>query len=423
VDNENSERLNEEVNISPHRTVFRMLVILVLSIFVVETLLMLAYDRFAQLHTLAGDLLDGVLLSVLISPVMYLFLFRPMHGNIVELHAAKKLLQQQHDSLEEQVQRRTAELVVRNEQLAVLVQDLKIAEEKYRNLVECLPSITYTMTLDGSGQTIFVSPQIEGLGFPVSDWLETVDFRSERMHPDDLGRVEKAFAHSRETGEPFRCDYRLFTNDNKVRWFHDEASVVCDLEGKRTYLQGVMLDITENKAMEEELAEHRYRLEQAVKRRTELMERRINVLESANTRLCSMLNEYEDRLRRARSAHLPELLKSLADDVVIVTDETGLVTMLNPLAEQLLNAVCDQVVHRPLAEILPLSAHGLDIAEMQRRCLVERERVQIESATLLNKKGGAKEVFGWLAPIVNADGETTNLLVLLHPAVTDEACY
>ncbi len=401
-----------------------MLVILVTSIFVVETLLMLAYDRFAQLHTFAGDLLDGVLLTILISPIMYFFLFRPMHGNIVALHEAKKLLGNQRDHLEELVQQRTAELVERHEQQARLMQELESAEEKYRNLVECLPSITYVMTLEDDGRLTFISPQIEELGFAVADWTETPDFRSQRMHPEDRERVEQVLVHSRDSGEPFRCDYRLFASDNKVRWFHDEASVVCDWEGRMSYLQGVMLDITENKEMEEELAEHRYRMEQNVARRTELMERRINVLESANTRLCSMLNEYESRLRQAKSTHLPELLKSLVEDAVIVADIDGLVIMLNPAAAHLLKLDEGQALRRPLAEVLPLSTSGgLDIADMQRRCLVDHEKVQLELATLLRKEGGAVDVFGWFAPVVNADGEATSLLVLLHPAVADEACY
>ena len=424
MDDNNPDQLEEELQLSPHRTVLRMLLILVTSIFVTETLLMLAYDRFAQFHTFTGDLLDGLMLTILISPILYLFLFRPMHGTIVALHEARKLLRQQRDSLEEQVQHRTAELVERNAQQEVLMQELKEAEGKYRNLVERLPSITYTMALGDEGKMTFISPQIERLGFPMSDWSETLDFRSERMHPDDREHVQQAFAHSRETGEPFRCDYRLFSSDNKVHWFHDEASVVCDWEGRQSYLQGVMLDITANKAMEEELGEHRYRMEKSIERRTELMERRINVLESANARLCGMLNEYEERLRRARAAHLPELLKSLADDAVIVTDGNGLVTMLNPMAEQMLNvADCGEIVHRPLDEILPLSGSSLDVAEIQRRCLAGRERIQIESATLKSGEGGEQEVFGWFAPVVNAEGEATSLLVLLHPAVADEACY
>ena len=420
--NRNSGPEEEEAQFSPRRTVYRLLLMVAGSIMLTETALMFVFDRMLRMRTLTEDLIDGFILTLLVSPVLYLYLFRPMSKYIMELHEARGQLRNQRDLLEEKVQQRTAELVERNEQQAALVQELKDAEEKYRNLVECLPSVTYVMTLNGNEAMTFISPQIERLGYVMADWLETPEFRSQRMHPEDRARVEQAFAHSRETGEPFRCDYRLYGSDNEVHWFHDEASVVCDWEGKVSYLQGVMLDVTENKAMEEELAEHRYRMERSVERRTELMERRINVLESANSRLCGMLNEYEDRLRRAKTVEMPELLKSLTDDAVIVTDREGRVTMLNLTAENMLAATCEKVLNRPLAEVLPL-AGGHNIEDLQRRCLEEKERVQLKSATLLLGEGGSKEVFGWVAPILDANDETISMLVLLHPAITDEACY
>jgi PAS domain S-box-containing protein len=425
MDNDNSGLLDEEAQFSPRRTVYRLLVIVAGTILITETVLMFVFDRLMRLHTLTEDLLDGVLLTILVSPVLYLYLFRPMHAYIVELSKAKGLLRQQRDHLEEEVQHRTAELVERNEHQARLMQELESAEQKYRNLVERLPSITYVISLEDEGRMVFVSPQIEQLGFAMADWTETPDFRSQRTHPEDRNLVRQAFLRSRNTGEPFHCDYRLFTRSDEVRWFHDEASVVRDEAGKALFLQGVMLDITENKAMEEELAEHRYRLEQRVERLTKLMERRISVLESANARLCGMLNEYEARLRQAKSAHLPQLLHSLAEDAVIVADAGGFIVLLNPVAERLLNIDGGQALRRPLAEVLPLAGNGgLNVEAMLRRCLGgEHEKVQLESATLLRKDDGAVDVFGWFTPIVNADGQATSLLVLLHPAVTDEECY
>ena len=301
----NSSPPSEDIQLEPRRSVLRLVGIVATSIFVAETILMIIFDRLPRLPSFTGDLLDGILLTVLLSPILYLYLFRPMHEYIAALHQARGLLRKQRDHLEEEVQSRTAELVERNAQQERLVQDLKNAEEKYRNLVEHLPSITYIMALEDGGRLKFVSPQIEQLGFAEEDWVDLPDFHVGRIHPDDREQVRQAFLHSFETGEPFRCDYRMFTRDDEVRWFHDEGSVIHDESGNTSYLQGIMLDITDNKAMEEELAEHRYRLELRVERRTELMERRIAVLESANARLCGMLNEYQDKLRQARSACLP----------------------------------------------------------------------------------------------------------------------
>ncbi|MBI1175246.1 MAG: PAS domain-containing protein [Sideroxydans sp.] len=292
----NSTQDNKALPLKPRHTVFRLFIIVASSIFATETVLMLVFDHLPRLPIFVGDFLDGLLLTILVSPILYLYLFRPMQTYIAALKEAEGLLARQRDSLEKEVQHRTAELVERNEQQVKLMQELQSAEEKYRNLVEHLPSITYIMSLEEEeGKMLFVSPQIERLGFDANEWIGEADFRSERTHPDDRNDVNQALLHSRETGEPFRCDYRLFSRTNDICWFHDEASVVRDESGKMLYLQGVMLDITEKKSLEEELAEHRYRLERSVKNRTELQERRISVLESANSQLCKIIDELKSR--------------------------------------------------------------------------------------------------------------------------------
>jgi PAS domain S-box-containing protein len=291
---ENSTRPAGEILIAPRHSILRLVVIVMVSILVVETLLMFFFDRLPRHPGLMGEFLDGFLLIILVSPILYLYLFRPMSNYIAALHKAQGLLEKQRDSLEEEVQRRTAELVERNEQQARLVQELQEAEEKYRNLVDRLPSITYTLTLEDEGKLVFVSPQIEQLGYAVTEWIETPELLHERMHPEDRDQVNRALIRSRETGEPFSCDYRLFTRANEVRWFHDEATVVCDRVGRMSYLQGIMLDVTEKKSMEAELVERRKLVDQQVTRRTEQLERRVSVLEAANANLSRIINEHRE---------------------------------------------------------------------------------------------------------------------------------
>jgi PAS domain S-box-containing protein len=288
---ENTTRSSDADLTAPQHPVLRLVAIVTVSIMTIETLLMFIFDRLSRHLTIWEDFLDGMLLTVLLSPILYLYLFRPMSKYIAELHKAQGLLQRQHDILEDEVRLRTTELVERNEQQAKLMQELQSAEEKYRNLVNRLPSITYILNLEDDGKLVFVSPQIEQLGYAMKEWNETPELRFQRMHPEDRDRVMQAVSHSRDSGETFDCDYRLYSRDNQVRWFHDEATVVCDRINKMRYLQGVMLDITEKKSMEEELAERRKLVDQQVMQRTEQLERRISVLESANANLSRIINE------------------------------------------------------------------------------------------------------------------------------------
>lgn len=296
------------------------------------------------------------------------------------------------------------------------------AEVKYRTLVERIPTITYILTLEEEGHPVFVSPQIECLGFAPEEWIKKSDLRFQQIHPEDRDLVMQAFLHSRNTGEAFRCDYRISTRTGDILWFHDEASVVSDEKGKMLFLQGVMLDITEKKSMEAELTEHRYRLEQQVERRTAMLERRISILESANTNLSAKIEESMTAQRQTRLRG--QVLHSLVEEAILDVDAGGLLTLMNPAAERLLMIDSEKALGRPLVEILSLTGSGgLTVEGIQQRCLTRKhESVQVEAVTLLRQDDVSLAVSGRVAPIVNADGQTVSLLVLLHPATGNTGC-
>jgi len=75
-----------------------------------------------------------------------------------------------------------------------------------------------------------------------------------------------------------------------VRWFHDEASVVCDETGAPLFIKGLMVDVTDKKRMEDELVDHRYRLDCKVEQRTGRLMKSIAMLESCNASLCGELS-------------------------------------------------------------------------------------------------------------------------------------
>ncbi|MDD5323522.1 MAG: hypothetical protein PHD43_23535 [Methylococcales bacterium] len=69
----------------------------------------------------------------------------------------------------------------------------------------------------------------------------------------------------------------------------DETSVVSDESGATLFIREALRDITEMKAMEAELNEHRYYLERKVEQRTEQLMKRLALLESCNATLCDKL--------------------------------------------------------------------------------------------------------------------------------------
>jgi PAS domain S-box-containing protein len=130
---------------------------------------------------------------------------------------------------------------------------LELAEAKFRAVVEQLPAIVWTSTLEN--QTTYVSPHIERiLGTPVDAWTSGPRAWTRHIHPDDRDRVRATMAESQRLGTTFRCEYRLLRKDGGIVWILDEAVLVRDAEGRAVAVQGVALDVTERKKAEAEAA-------------------------------------------------------------------------------------------------------------------------------------------------------------------------
>src|SRR5574340_349950 len=164
------------------------------------------------------------------------------------------------------------------------------AEAKYRFLVEQIPAITYTTALDEPGKLLYISPQIRQLGFSSEEWLSDPEGLFKQIHPEDRSLVRAEIARGYESGEPLRCEYRMFTRTGEVRWFLNEASLVRQASGEPLFLQGILIDITEDKKVEDELHLYRRRLEELVANRTLQFEKQTAILESANANLGSKLS-------------------------------------------------------------------------------------------------------------------------------------
>jgi len=129
------------------------------------------------------------------------------------------------------------------------------ARTKYGALVEQIPAIVYVDVADDRMTTNYVSPQIETLlGYTAEEYVRDPGLWARMLHPDDRDRAVDTYLRGRELGEPFGYEYRLVARDGRVLWFRDSAIVLPGADGKPAQIQGVMLDITERKAAEEQIA-------------------------------------------------------------------------------------------------------------------------------------------------------------------------
>ncbi len=132
-------------------------------------------------------------------------------------------------------------------------QSLRQAEANYRNLVESSPAIVYLAEPFPPYAPIYVSPNISWFGYTTEEWFEKPDIWVSLIHEEDRTRVLRETEVAMNQGLDTDLEYRIIARDGAIHWVHDKGRFVTDDQGKRVGWQGVLLDITENKRLEEQL--------------------------------------------------------------------------------------------------------------------------------------------------------------------------
>ena len=91
-------------------------------------------------------------------------------------------------------------------------------------------------------------------GYAPQAWVPTPERFLAAVHPADRARVGLFLAQARAGAEPIALDYRLVRPDGTVRTVHQRAELLRDVAGRPTQLVGTVLDVTEQRALEERLA-------------------------------------------------------------------------------------------------------------------------------------------------------------------------
>lgn len=259
----------------------------------------------------------------------------------------------------------------------------RAAEAKYRVLVEQIPAIAYIAALDVPGHVLYISPRIRTLGYSAEQWL--AEGLLAHVHAEDRAPLVEALVKSCSDRKPLRCEYRLFTRNGETRWFLDEATVVCDAPGAPLFLQGILVDITEDKLREEELEYHRRRLEELVAKRTAQLETQADFLRSANTNLTQEIGERRraETALRTSEARFRLLLESAGDGIYGV-DADGHCIFVNNMAaemlgldrEELLGQEIHKRIHHNGADRSPLTAAECRICAAFRTGIPQRGLVK-----------------------------------------------
>jgi len=127
------------------------------------------------------------------------------------------------------------------------------AQRRYRDLVESVPLVTYIDHVDEHATNIYTSPQaVEMLGWPLDDWQADPRFFETILHPDDYERVMGEVHAANDAHGQFNAEYRLRHQDGRYVWVRD-SSAIFDDGGDEPLARGFLLDITQQKQLEDQL--------------------------------------------------------------------------------------------------------------------------------------------------------------------------
>lgn len=168
-------------------------------------------------------------------------------ASCIKSGATDFLLKENLDRLPHAVERALRESRVREE--------VRVAEARYRDLVESLPAIVYTAAPGARGEWTYVSPQVQTfLGYAPEEWQSCPDVWLSCIHPDDLDRVVAVEEEVLQSGTGTVCEYRMLARSGDMVWVRDQSTLVTNEDGDPV-LKGFIFDITDRKLMEKALAE------------------------------------------------------------------------------------------------------------------------------------------------------------------------
>jgi PAS domain S-box-containing protein len=159
-----------------------------------------------------------------------------------------------------------AAIVILSLGIAAVLVDRYLAFQaaEHRSLVSNIPGAVYRCR--GDWTAVFMSDAITDLtGYSPADFVtrRTLQF-ADLIHPEDREHTWVAAGKAIEERRSYAIEYRAVDRQGAQRWFLDKAMPIFDANGRLTFIDGVIFDVTDRKKAELELHETNAKLREAM---------------------------------------------------------------------------------------------------------------------------------------------------------------
>ncbi|HEY9818276.1 MAG TPA: PAS domain S-box protein [Candidatus Obscuribacterales bacterium] len=124
---------------------------------------------------------------------------------------------------------------------------------RLQSMIATSPAVMFTCRPEGDYKTTFVSANIQDLlGYSPHMFVQEPNLWSDRLHPDDRDRLLSALALLPTQGVQ-KHEYRFLHHDGHYLWLGSGLRMVFDPQGTPVEIVGYVIDITEQKQIEQRL--------------------------------------------------------------------------------------------------------------------------------------------------------------------------
>ncbi|ADI74037.1 PAS/PAC sensor signal transduction histidine kinase [Methanohalobium evestigatum Z-7303] len=128
------------------------------------------------------------------------------------------------------------------------------------SIINSSPAVAFLWANEDGWPVKYVSENvIDTFGYSAGDFTANKLSYADVINPDDLGRVVSEVYYYSNDPDCVKFQhkpYRIITKNENIRWVDDRTYILRDDDGNVTNYQGIILDITENKVINDKLKEN-----------------------------------------------------------------------------------------------------------------------------------------------------------------------
>ncbi len=168
-----------------------------------------------------------------------------------------------------------------------------------------------------SGEIYWNDQSYRQFGLPIGEAMTYARFLA-LLAPEDRARVEQAWRRAADGREDYRVDFPITWPDGSRHWIRAVGRVYCGPDGQPVRVSGIHIDITAQKAAEQEIQDLNAGLAERIKARTAELEA-----------------EIATRQRLAEELRLFKAVVEVSEEAIAISRPDGQLHYINPAHERL----------------------------------------------------------------------------------------